>query len=253
MASDKEIKKERLHWVDVAKGILIVMVAMVHITGRGEELGISCPAIDAIGPIAGVLCFRMPAFFILAGFWGKYDMGFKDFLIRNAKGLLLPLIIFSYLGGIIHEVSYEVLKGSYNAGALEWPFFGCISRLLVCFGSVFGQVCLLGGMPNQSQASCQVSDLFRDLYIGCTFARGVVFAQLRLLEVGADYVGLFAHRTMGESSAGQLESRGDCIGGVCCGMGFLLEARLGYPATLWRNELYQSGQCLAFVAALHCG
>lgn len=122
MASDKEIKKERLHWVDVAKGILIVMVAMVHITGRGEELGISCPAIDAIGPIAGVLCFRMPAFFILAGFWGKYDMSFKDFLIRNAKGLLLPLIIFSYMGGIIHEVSYEILKGSYNAGALEWPF-----------------------------------------------------------------------------------------------------------------------------------
>ena len=116
------IKKERLHWVDSAKGILIVLVAMVHITGRGEELAISCPAIDAIDPIAGLLCFRMPAFFILAGFWGKYDMSFKDFLIRNAKGLLLPLLIFSYLGGAMHEISYEILKGSYNAGALEWPF-----------------------------------------------------------------------------------------------------------------------------------
>lgn len=120
--SEKVIQKERLHWVDVAKGILIILVAMVHIIGRGEELGISCPAIDAIVVIGGFLCFRMPAFFILAGFWGKYDMGFKDFLIRSAKGLLLPLIIFSYLGGIIHEVSYEILKGSYNAGALEWPF-----------------------------------------------------------------------------------------------------------------------------------
>lgn len=112
----------RLHWVDVAKGILIVMVAMVHLTGKGEELGISCPAIDAIGPMASVLCFRMPAFFILAGFWGRYDMSFKDFLLRNAKGLLLPLIIFSFLGGVLHEVFYEILKGSYNAGALEWPF-----------------------------------------------------------------------------------------------------------------------------------
>ena len=116
------IKKERLHWVDSAKGILIVLVAMVHITGRGEELAISCPAIDAINPIASLVCFRMPAFFILAGFWGKYDMGFKDFLIRNAKGLLLPLISFSYLGGVVHEISYEILKGSFNAGALEWPF-----------------------------------------------------------------------------------------------------------------------------------
>ena len=122
MASDNAIKRERLHWVDVAKGILIVMVAMVHITGRGEELGITCPAIDAIGPMANVLCFRMPAFFILAGFWGKYDMSFKDFLLRNAQGLLLPLIIFSFLGGVLHEIGYELLKGSYNAGALEWPF-----------------------------------------------------------------------------------------------------------------------------------
>lgn len=120
--SEKVLQKERLHWVDVAKGILIVFVAMVHIIGRGEELRISCPAIDAIGPIASVLCFRMPAFFILAGFWGKYDMSFKKFVLKNAKGMLLPLIIFSYMGGVIHEVSYEFLKGSYNAGALEWPF-----------------------------------------------------------------------------------------------------------------------------------
>lgn len=120
--NEMAIHKERLHWVDVAKGILIVMVAMVHITGRGEELGISCPAIDAIGPVASVLCFRMPAFFILAGFWGKYDMSFKDFLLRNAKGMLLPLIIFSFLGGVLHEIGYELMKGSYNAGALEWPF-----------------------------------------------------------------------------------------------------------------------------------
>lgn len=120
--NEKALQKERIHWVDAAKGILIVLVAMVHITGRGEELDISCPAIDAIGPICGVLCFRMTAFFILAGFWGKYDMSFKEFLVRNAKGMLLPLIIFSYMGGIIHEASYEILKGSYNAGALEWPF-----------------------------------------------------------------------------------------------------------------------------------
>ena len=120
--NDKALYKDRLHWVDVAKGILIVMVAMVHITGRAEELGITCPAIDAIGPMANVLCFRMPAFFILAGFWGKYDMSFKDFLLRNAKGLLLPLVIFSFLGGALHEIGYELLKGSYNAGALEGPF-----------------------------------------------------------------------------------------------------------------------------------
>lgn len=120
--NEQTLHKERLHWVDAAKGMLIVLVAMVHIVGRAEELDISCAAIGVIGIIGGIFCFRMPAFFILAGFWGKYDMSFKDFLIRNAKGLLLPLLIFSFLGGVLHEATYEILKGSYNAGALEWPF-----------------------------------------------------------------------------------------------------------------------------------
>ena len=115
-------ERERLRWVDAAKGILIILVAMVHIIGRGEELGIVCPAISAIVVIGGILCFRMPAFFILAGFWGRYDMGFKEFLLKNARGMLFPLIIFSFIGGVLHEVSYELLKGSYNASALEWPF-----------------------------------------------------------------------------------------------------------------------------------
>ena len=120
--NEKALNKERLHWVDAAKGILIVLVAMVHIVGRAEELDISCAAIGVITIIGGIFCFRMPAFFILAGFWGKYDISFRDFLVRNAKGLLLPLLVFSYLGGVLHEISYEMLKGSYNAGALEWPF-----------------------------------------------------------------------------------------------------------------------------------
>ena len=120
--NEQILHKERLHWVDAAKGILIVLVAMVHFVGRAEELDISCASIGVISIIGGLFCFRMPAFFILAGFWGKYDMSFKDFLIRNAKGLLLPLLIFSFIGGVLHEATYEILKGSYNAGALEWPF-----------------------------------------------------------------------------------------------------------------------------------
>lgn len=122
MVTISTLGKPRLHWVDAAKGLLIVLVAMVHTISRAEELGIVCPAIGVIVIISGIFCFRMPAFFILAGFWGKYDMSFKDFLIRNAKGLLLPLLIFSYLGGAMHEILYEILKRTYNAGALEGPF-----------------------------------------------------------------------------------------------------------------------------------
>ena len=122
MMTDSTLNKSRLHWVDAAKGILIVLMAMHHMIQRGNELGISCLALDAIhktelfwAPIF------MATFFILTGFWGRFDMSFKDLVVKNAKSLLLPLIVFSYLGGILHELFYEILKRTYNEGALTYP------------------------------------------------------------------------------------------------------------------------------------
>lgn len=113
----------RLYWVDMAKGILIILVAMHHMTMRGDELGISCPAIDIFIPIVSAFFYYMPAFFIMSGFFARYDANFKDFVKKNAHALLLPLIIFSLLGGILKEIFYEILKGSYNADALVTPSF----------------------------------------------------------------------------------------------------------------------------------
>lgn len=116
------MRKERLHWVDAAKGILIVLVAVGHMIQRGDELGISCSVFDVL-KLTELFwsVFYMATFFILSGFWGKFDLNFKDFIVKKAKVLLLPLIIFSYLGGILHELFYEILKHTYNAGALEYP------------------------------------------------------------------------------------------------------------------------------------
>lgn len=122
MSSDNSIKKDRLYWVDAAKGILIVLVAAGHLVQRGDELGISCSALDVIkqsGLVWSV--FYMATFFVLSGFFCKYDTNFKDFIIKKAKTLLLPLVVFSYLGGILHELFYEILKCTYNGGALEYP------------------------------------------------------------------------------------------------------------------------------------
>ena len=122
MSKDNAIPKERLHWVDSAKGILIVLVAIGHMIQRGDELGISCQALDVTKHMGQVWAvFFMSTFFIISGFWGNYELNFKDFVVKKAKALLLPLIIFSYLGGIMHEMIYEFLKHTYNAGALEYP------------------------------------------------------------------------------------------------------------------------------------
>lgn len=120
--SDMTTNKNRLYWVDAAKGVLIILMAMGHMAQRGDELGITCRAIEAIKQM-GLFWSPvfMATFFMISGFWGRYDLKFKDFIVKNAKSLLLPLLVFSYLGGILHEFSYEILKLTYNEGALMYP------------------------------------------------------------------------------------------------------------------------------------
>ena len=114
--------KERLHWVDAAKGFLILFVVITHMEQRSWELGVSSPFVDCIRFVEPVwLVFLMGTFFIISGFWGNYDLPFKDFIVKNAKSLLLPLIVFSFIGGILHELLYEILKHTYNEGALVGP------------------------------------------------------------------------------------------------------------------------------------
>lgn len=114
--------KDRLHWADAAKGVLIVLMAIGHMNQRAWELGVSSPIIDYFryGELVWSVFF-MATFFILSGFWGKYDMPFKDFIIKNAKTILLPFIAFCFIGGILHELFYEILKHTYNEDALIGP------------------------------------------------------------------------------------------------------------------------------------
>ena len=120
--NEQTLHKERLHWVDAAKGILIVLMALGHMFQRGDELGITCPALELLQNYSiDFSVFYMATFFIISGFWENYKLNFRDFVIKKAKALLLPLIIFSYLGGILHELFYETLKHTYNEGALMYP------------------------------------------------------------------------------------------------------------------------------------
>ena len=164
--------KTRIYWVDMAKGILIILVAMHHMTMRGDELGISCPAIDIFIPIVSAFFYYMSAFFVIAGFFARYDANFKDFVIKNARVLLLPLIIFSLLGGILQEIFYEILKGSYNADALESPsFFISIDYWFIL--ALFLAKCIYWGV-------CRISDKFGVRLLVCV---GLYFIGVAALEI----------------------------------------------------------------------
>lgn len=96
---------KRIEWVDTAKGIGLLCVILGHL---------KVPYLST-----WIYTFHMPLFFFLSGtvFSGR-KYGFKDFLIRKIKSLVLPYFI---LGGVIFLFSCMVymIQGRPFADYLE--------------------------------------------------------------------------------------------------------------------------------------
>lgn len=70
--------KKRIEFIDLAKGICILLVLLVHI-------------VPEIGKRYDMLtCLRMPLYFCLSGMFFKDYGGFKNLLVKKADKLLLP-------------------------------------------------------------------------------------------------------------------------------------------------------------------
>lgn len=77
------METKRLQWLDVAKGITIILMVLGHtsIPWRASNF---------------IFAFHMPLFFIASGWctsWGKYKTG--EFVLRKVKTLLVPFIVYS--------------------------------------------------------------------------------------------------------------------------------------------------------------
>ncbi len=117
-------KTNRIDYLDVCKGILIILVVVGH-------------AIEIVDPkhksyfIKLIYSFHMPAFFIISGFlfnaikWK--NRGFKDYLLNRVDRNLIPYFFFEYLYGITASLFF------YN---LTWK--GKIMELLYVVKGAFG-------------------------------------------------------------------------------------------------------------------
>lgn len=77
--------KNRIVWIDLAKGFCIMLVVFHHVA---SVLGVSYPFdVQARG-------FRMPLYFILSGLFFKQYEGFLGFLKRKINKLLIPFLFF---------------------------------------------------------------------------------------------------------------------------------------------------------------
>lgn len=93
--------KDRLAWVDTAKGVGIILMIIGHLVPSGTFLH------------RWIYSFHMPLFFILSGFvfnWERYrNVSYRPFLRKKSKQLLLPylktaiwcFVIFGLISGFL--------------------------------------------------------------------------------------------------------------------------------------------------------
>ncbi len=90
--------KERLTYIDVAKGLLMVLVVFHHVDGNATLNGITSPAVDDIHAISNLfVSFFIPCFFIITGYCSNFTKPFKEFIIGSFKSILLPAFFFTFL------------------------------------------------------------------------------------------------------------------------------------------------------------
>jgi fucose 4-O-acetylase-like acetyltransferase len=105
MPASQVIPNTRFEWLDLGKGIGILLVAANHVLyNKG------LPLIDAIMPY--LVLYQMPLFFILSGYLFKAD-AFPKFALHKVNTLLVPYISYLIVGFLIIQIS-SILLGTFD-------------------------------------------------------------------------------------------------------------------------------------------
>lgn len=92
--------KQRIEFIDLAKGICILLVVFLHIACIFEK--------HIVGELF-VLC-RMPLYFTLSGIFFKTYENFKGFVLRKVNKLLIPFISFYFFFAVLMHNFYNCIK-----------------------------------------------------------------------------------------------------------------------------------------------
>ncbi len=144
MSENPIAKKPRIEYIDLAKGICITLVVMLHLSFLG---GVKFSAEYYLQT------FRMPLYYFLSGCFFKAYGGFWDFVKRKTNKLLIPFFFFYFFIScltprLVYDfwgIDWEPLEwsqfptafyyGKYPLGAL-W-FLYCLFRINIVFYLIF--------------------------------------------------------------------------------------------------------------------
>ncbi len=142
MENNKLIKKNRLPYFDVAKGILIICVVYSHIcwttsTVGDIQNGENWQELNTFGAYFWVP-FYMPAFFIITGYCSSFTKDFKMFLQNNVMTLLWPMLIITFQNHwfiyalLIAKLIYYAISRYVKKKKMVW----CLYLIITVFACI---------------------------------------------------------------------------------------------------------------------
>lgn len=97
-------EKKRIDFVDLTKGVCIILVVMAHVGG----------AFTMLDENSMIACFRMPLYFFISGIFFKSYEGLFGFLFRKINKLLIPFTFF-YVGAfLLKYIVWKVAPGVFH-------------------------------------------------------------------------------------------------------------------------------------------
>lgn len=123
-------EKQRIEYIDLAKGICICLVVWNHISW----------GIDSVKTpfYYMVMAFRMPLYFFLSGLFFKTYGGFLNFFLRKTNKLLVPFLSFHFLTAFVWMVVTDIIGRRFSWESCLYHF------------EVFLYAPLNEGFPNQA-------------------------------------------------------------------------------------------------------
>ena len=90
--------KERLHYMDIAKGLMITFLMFGHFKTDFYSLGLASESLEKLTDWHDYfLVFYMQGFFLVTGYCANFDKPWKKFFVANVKGLIIPAVLFTII------------------------------------------------------------------------------------------------------------------------------------------------------------
>lgn len=117
---------ERIKYIDIAKGILIILLVFAHFRSVVHRMPYDSPYFEYVyGWNYIFTSFYMPAFFIISGYCSNFNKSAKAFFISQFKSLIIPLISLWFISTILSALFQgkniiEELGGVFANGMGLW-------------------------------------------------------------------------------------------------------------------------------------